>query len=300
MNQSTLALTVALAACAGCATSDDDAELGQANQDMISLNGTSLSGVTFTGNSLSGAAFAGSSLLSVSSSGTSAAGAAITIGPSTGAPLVGAALVGSTWTGVATNTVQTKLRIDSALQGTAPNTDLWFYAVSYQTSTGWSPLCGLDGSRKPIRAVSVAGYWASVTGDSARYTSSTTRFVLACQTKTISKCEELGYKPHKGYANQLAACVRMLRADYCGTGVSHTTDGTTVNLYDNLGLQPDTQRWPAEAEWTASGARCVNANNTLRYERARDPTCTSLPMTTTCGAGFASGALLIDELVPGT
>ncbi|MEO7735315.1 MAG: ADYC domain-containing protein, partial [Kofleriaceae bacterium] len=184
MKQFTLALTAALAAFAGCMTADDDAELGEANQDVISLNGTSLSGVTLTGNTTSGAALAGSSLLGVSSTGTSAAGAAITIGPTTGAPLVGAALVGSTWTGTATNSVQTRLRIDSALQGTAPNTDLWFYAVSYQTSAGWSPLCGLDASRQPIRAVSVAGYWASVAGDSARYTASATQFSLACRTKT--------------------------------------------------------------------------------------------------------------------
>jgi len=300
MKQSTLALTAALAACAGCMSSEDDAETGEANQDVISLNGTSLSGVAFAGTTPSGAALAGSSLLGVTSSGTSATGGAITIGPSTGAPLVGASLVGSTWTGVATNSAQVKLRIDSALQGTAPSTDLWFYAVSYQTSTGWSPLCGLDSSNQPIRAVSVGGYWAQVTGDSAHYTTTATRFSLACRTKTIAKCVELGYKPHKGYANQLAACVRMLRADYCGTGVSHTVDGTTINLYDNVGVNADNQSWPAEAEWTIAGARCINANNATRYERVRDPGCTSPPKLTTCGASFSSGALLIDELVPGT
>jgi hypothetical protein len=300
VNQSTLALTAALAACTGCMTAEDGAELGEANQDMVSLNGTSLTGTTLTGTAAGGGALNGSSLLGVSVTGTSAGGAAITIGPSTGAPLTGAALVGSTWAAVSSNSVQTKLRIDSALQGTAPSTDLWFYAVSYQTTTGWSPLCGLDGANQPIRAVSVAGAWTSVTGDSAHYGANANRFTLACRTKTIAKCVELGYKPHKGYANQMAACVRMLRADYCGTGVSHTADGTTVNLYDNLGIQPDNQAWPAEAEWTTTGARCVNVNNTLRYERVRDPGCTSPPKTATCGASFAAGALLIDELVPGT
>ncbi len=92
----------------------------------------------------------------------------------------------------------------------------------------------------------------------------------------------------------------MLRNDYCGTGVSHTVDGTTLNLYDNLGIQVDNQSWPAEAEWTIAGARCVNANNTTRYVRVRDPACTTPLQTTTCGSSFSSGALLIDELVPGT
>jgi hypothetical protein len=92
----------------------------------------------------------------------------------------------------------------------------------------------------------------------------------------------------------------MLRADYCGTGTSHTVDGTTVNLYDNLGIQVDNQAWPPEAEWTAAGALCVNANNGTRYDlaRIREPGCFSPPKTATCGTTFAGGALVIDELAP--
>ena len=55
------------------------------------------------------------------------------------------------------------------------------------------------------------------------------------------------------------ACVRVLRADYCGDGQGHTRDGTPVDLYDRLGVQSGE---PApgmrfEAAWGPAGAVCV-------------------------------------------
>ncbi len=32
-------------------------------------------------------------------------------------------------------------------------------------------------------------------------------------------------------------CVRMVHADYCGDGTSHTHDGTLINFYDRLGVR---------------------------------------------------------------
>jgi len=77
-----------------------------------------------------------------------------------------------------------------------------------------------------------------------------------------------------------------------------SVDGTTLNLYDNVGVQADTEAWAPEAEWTPSGARCVNSNNDARYQLtlSRDPKCVKAVMTTTCGTSFSSGAVLIDEL----
>jgi hypothetical protein len=298
MKTSIVYLALLGSACAASCTSDHDDLVGEASQDMISVNGTSLSGIALAGTASSGSTLDGSTLAGVSTSGTSQSGTAVTASSSTMAPLSGAGVVGSKWTGSASTGAQVALRIDSAQQGAAPNADLWFYAVSYQTTSGWRPLCGLDGAGQPIRAVAVAGVWSSIVGDSASYGASTTRFTLACKGKTIAKCVELGYKTYKGHANQMASCVRMLRGDYCGTGVAYTVDGTSLNLYDNVGVQSDTQAWPAEAEWTPAGARCVNSTNAARYElaRARDPNCVKPLKTTTCGSSFANGALLIDEL----
>ncbi|MBC7974170.1 MAG: hypothetical protein H7138_04240, partial [Myxococcales bacterium] len=237
-------------------------------------------------------------LTSVAAAGTSAGGVPIAAGSSTAPPLTMASVVGSTWTGTTSSATLIKLRIDAAQAGAAPNADTWFYSVSYQTSSGWRPLCGLDAANQPIQAVPVAGVWSAVIGDSASYGASLTRFSLACRGKAIAKCVELGYKPYRGYGNHLAACVRMLRGDFCGSGNTHTVDGTTINLYDNVGVQSDAAAWGVEAEWTAAGARCVNSKKTARWNlvSSKEPSCVKPLLTTTCGANFSSGALLISEL----
>jgi len=170
--------------------------------------------------------------------------------------------------------------------------------MSYQTSSGWSPLCGLDAANQPIQAVSVAGVWTAVSGDSARYSASTTQFTLACRARTIAKCVELGYKTYNGYTTQLTTCVRLLRGDYCGSGNANTVDGTTLNLYDNVGVQADTQTWVAEAEWTPSGARCINSQNkrTLRARAVQGPQVREGHRDRDLRLGLHQRRVLIDEL----
>jgi hypothetical protein len=55
------------------------------------------------------------------------------------------------------------------------------------------------------------------------------------------------------------ACVRLVRADYCGDGEATTRDGMRIDLYDDHGVQ-QSDRDPLqefEAGWTAAGAVCV-------------------------------------------
>lgn len=296
IKQSILFLLVVGGAC----VSPSDTELGETSQNGVSFNGVSLNGVSLNGVSLNGVSLNGVSLNGVSLNGTSLTGVALKAGVTSGPPLSGSGLVGSTWTGTATGGASVKLRVDSAQPGTAPNADLWFYGLSYQSTTGWQPLCGLDATNQPILAVSVAGVWTQTAADSAYYAASTTQFTLACRGKTIGKCVELGYKTYKGYTNQLTSCVRLLRGDFCGTGDAYTTNGNELNLYDNVGVQTDTQVWALEAEWTPSGARCVNSNNDARYQLvlSNDPKCLKRSELPTCGTSFANGAVLIDELSP--
>ena len=298
MHKSTLCVVLICAASAASCAGSDDEQLGEANQDMISLNGTSLNGTVLAGTSPLGVSFAGATLTSVAVAGIASNLLPLAAGSSTAPPLTTAAVVGSTWVGTASNAAVVKLRIDSAVPGAAPNAELWFYAVSYQTQAGWSPLCGLDTAGQPIRAMPVAGIWSSVIGDSASYGASALRFTFACRGKSIGKCIELGYNPYKGYANQLASCVRMLRGDYCGSGATHTVEGATINLYDHVGVQNDTAAWPAEAEWTPRGAHCVNSHNAARWQLAstKEPSCVKPLRSTTCGASFSPGTYLIDEL----
>jgi hypothetical protein len=90
---------------------------------------------------------------------------------------------------------------------------------------------------------------------------------FACTSGAIGKCIRFGYKPwktHQGTSLQPyhAACVRMVRADYCGDGRPHTVDGTWIDIWDGLGIQRRDERddHPEvfEAAWSPAGAAYLN------------------------------------------
>ncbi|MDQ3366968.1 MAG: ADYC domain-containing protein [Myxococcota bacterium] len=186
-----------------------------------------------------------------------------------------------------------KLRVDSAVALAAPNADVWSYGISYQGDAGWIPLCGAPA----VRALKVMGTWSS----NGTHSASSTNFTFACRGASVAKCVEMGYKT-SATTNQLLSCVRLLRGDYCGTGVAYTVTGNQVNLYDALGIQKDTQTtWLPEAEWTPNGARCISAEKRTRfYNTGTVPTCVSsgaLVSASTCGTGlFRYGAVLLSEI----
>lgn len=90
---------------------------------------------------------------------------------------------------------------------------------------------------------------------------------LTCVSGAVGKCARFGYRPWaKGPGGENltpyhAACVHMVRADYCGSGEAHTRDGTLIEIYDPLGIQkpesPPLQDFVFEAGWKADGAACV-------------------------------------------
>jgi ADYC domain-containing protein len=292
-----LAPLVALTACAVEPGAEDEPQYGEVENLVQSGNGTSLNGTSLNGTSLNGTSLNGSTLGSVSVSGQNASGGAVTAAYSstTTPPLSGSSWVGSKWTGTASNGVSLSLKIVSGAALASPNSEVWEYEVQYQNSGGWQPLCGLDTSSVPIKAITVAGTWSVST---ATWASSTTQFTIACRAKSIAKCVELGYKSYKGYSNQMASCVRMLRADYCGNNVSYTVDGQVLNVYDNLGIQLDTQTWTKEGAWAPTGAKCLRTGGKIRYVYlgTGTPSCASALYTSTCGDSFGSGQYIIDEI----
>ncbi|HEY6035915.1 MAG TPA: ADYC domain-containing protein, partial [Kofleriaceae bacterium] len=190
------------------------------DQAITSANGTSLNGVSLNGTSLNGTSLNGTSL--------------------NGTSLNGALLAGSLSDGTLL-----PLRIDSYEQGTGANSDISFYGVSYWMEGQWLPICGLDANGNEIEAIAVPGVWnteADVPGGGA-YTADPNQFTWSCRGKTIGKCVEMGYKNWLGYGEQLNSCVRMLRGDYCGNGHAYTANGQLVNLYDDAGIQLDTESW---------------------------------------------------------
>lgn len=68
----------------------------------------------------------------------------------------------------------------------------------------------------------------------------------------------LGWIPETGRGQaEFNACLRAVRADYCGNGVTHTLDGTRIDLYGTR--EPHTVTAPnlLEATWNEHGALCV-------------------------------------------
>lgn len=242
----------------------------------------SLSAVTLAGGqALDGAAALGGTELS---------------GTAGGAPVSGTGFVGATFTGTLTTGESVPIRIDSAAAGSGANADVWKYDFSYQDISGaWHSICADGGP-----AVPVLGRWDShqgTAGNGAK-TNDPTVFTPGCQTSAVSKCVAMGYKPWATVSGASLdaphqACVRLIRADYCGDGVSHTSAGRSVNVYDAMGILSDTRSWLIEAEWTPAGARCVNISN----RNLVGVLCAPLLSLLSCGSPshFSTGTLLMSE-----
>ena len=91
-------------------------------------------------------------------------------------------------------------------------------------------------------------------------------YTFSCTGGVIAKCaRQWGYKPWRSLSSEgrtialqplHQACTRAARADYCGDGVSHTSEGTIVELFDRYHFNQQT-RWPngrLEAGFSERGA----------------------------------------------
>lgn len=161
--------------------------------------------------------------------------------------LVGALLVARIDGGIART-----VRIDAIAPDPADG-EVLLYEISTQAAGGrWSPVCAGG-----ARAFPLAGIW----NERGEHVRSDGEFELTCENGAIAKCVRMGYKPWKGERawRQHQACTRMVRADYCGDGQSHTRDGTPIDVFDRDGIQRD-EAAPGmtfEAAWSEHGAVCV-------------------------------------------
>jgi hypothetical protein len=173
-----------------------------------------------------------------------------------GADLVGAVLV------AVTGNRTVRLRI-AAVEPDAsdPRGEILLYDFRVLTPQGEAPLCepDPDGRRlgMPLEGRSDAsGMLAAAAAG---------QFELVCTGGAQGKCARFGYAPWRTapggrpMRDWYNACVRMLRADYCGDGRPHTRDGTVVDVYDRIGVQAPAadQALRFEAAWGPDGALCV-------------------------------------------
>lgn len=87
-------------------------------------------------------------------------------------------------------------------------------------------------------------------------------FTIACAGSAAAKLSLLGYGPQSSATTmkQRQATLKMITADYCGTGHSYTVNGTPI-LWENapgtvpLAADPEA----LEAVWTGEGALCLES-----------------------------------------
>lgn len=167
----------------------------------------------------------------------------------------------------------------------APGSEVWLYDLEIKENTGmWEPLC-VDALGQPTQAILVGSVWDPATGN--RVPAAPGLVTLACRNGAIGKCAEWGYYPW-ALADYHQACTRLVRADYCGDGVSHTNIGVLIHVLDEIGVE---ERDPAavysvESEWGPAGATCLNPASTRLS--GVSVSC-ELPA---CGESFASGGLI--------
>ena len=162
--------------------------------------------------------------------------------------------------------------------------------VSYRLTFAGENLCASG------KGVFVQGIWDEATGARRDHEGLVT---YACTDGAIGKCVLFGYKPWTVGVELHQSCTRMVRADYCGDGISHTRDGTEIDVFDVTGVQsPSDATMIFEAGWGVDGAVCVHAPryvDVIEGQGVARPTCWSgKPTCESWGVAQAMGARLGD------
>lgn len=107
------------------------------------------------------------------------------------------------------------------------------------------------------------------------------------------KCDALGYRAGAVHT----ACIRALRADFCGDGAAHTIDGITIDIYDPRGIQhPAMLLEDVEAEWGESGATCASEALAERGLRAGTAVASCVKALPRCSQAGRPRALVITAI----
>ncbi len=182
---------------------------------------------------------------------------------SDGAALAPEALVGATFAVSDPATGRYQFRIDRVMSDPDAPGGMPLYEVSVRTpaSERWDQLCAADPYGRTT-AIVVPGAWAE---DGRFVPAAAGTFSFACTAGARAKCVLFGYPPWASAPNggsmapYHAACVRMVRADYCGDGTPHTVPGITIEMFDRAGVhaRPEHGYGAFEALWGTDGALCL-------------------------------------------
>lgn len=203
----------------------------------------------------------------------------------TGEIVRGERFVGAKVVGVLTDGSEIELEITKFERTDDPS--IVHYALAYQGQN----LCEAG------TGMFVPGTWDETATHHASDASGLTTS-YTCVDGVIGKCVHWGYASWKAGSDMHAACTRMGTADYCGTGVSYTKDGTPIDMFDVRGIQkPEGDATFAfEAGWTPSGAACASRP---RYDavttsgKKAPPSCfATLPLCESWSTAQTKGAIV--------
>lgn len=177
------------------------------------------------------------------------------VGDGKGQLVRGAALKGAVLTTRGPAGGMLEIRIDAVEPG--PHSDIELYSLSVRDHSargGWRAYCskGQDGRAR--------GFPIPTTDDATGAQS----YTLVCTAGAQGKCVMRGYRPWGAALDGtplsplFEACVRMMRADYCGDGTPFTRAGIRLLSWDRVGIHTRPEQAPHfEAAWGPAGAICL-------------------------------------------
>ena len=228
------------------------------NNDSV-LNGVRVNGVRVNGVRVNGVRVNGVAMDGLTVSNTVLQG----VSPHDGSLLIGRDFIGAEMTAELADGETMTVRVQN-VEEFPGQSDIYYYTIEYMDYGQWVNICEVNTLAIPLR-----GVWDK-SGD---HIDDGKRFSFACQGSAVAKCIEWGYArwdtalecldpylcDERSLADFHQACTRMVRADYCGDGTAHTRDGTTIDIWDALGIMEETpdSGLELEAEWTVDGAACI-------------------------------------------
>lgn len=252
---------------------EDTSSVAQAGSQLngSQLNGSQLNGSQLNGMTLLGFLFDGATQDSVGLTNLRVDKGEL-IAEQGATTLRGSAFIGTRIQATARNLAnQTSATVTYRITNVQPETgydptntgSTFLYTIEYwnTTTSAWEAGCPQDPNGQRY-AIPVSAEW----DETGTRSDSSTMFTLACTSGVIAKCYRWGYRPWvTGYGDLSTmhyACTRLARADFCGNGVSHTTDGTLINVWDSLPTPIQThdaiQGMEFDSGWDTTGATCLS------------------------------------------
>ena len=280
-----IARTIGVLLVLGACTQDPEESVGSGRYAGMNMQGMNMPGMNMQGMNMQGMNMQGFRLGGVTLSGDTLENVRVEKGELVAErrkkatsnhtfTLRGTALVGAHLYAQAQSTLQTiavEYRIadiepeSAAYDPTSSGATYLYQLEQWVADDGtWNAACPVDPDGRQA-AIPLTATW-DAQGDRVE---SSALFTFGCTTGVLAKCYRWGYRPWlEGYGDMVSmhwACTRAARADYCGNGVSHTQDGTWINIWDRLPppgpIQTKADAPPDfifEAGWNTGGAVCLS------------------------------------------